>query len=205
MLRAGAGIALQPFRQAFARAGIASLARAHRSGGLAVILLEIGVEPFVGAAGQLLTRMLGEIGLGREDVYITNVLRCRPPGNRDPLPDEIESCTPWLIETISIVQPLVVVTLGNFATKFVLNTQRGITSMRGSVYDWHGRKVIPTFHPAAILHGGGEKSRQFVDLQDDFALIRATLDAAARPEPIGSPAAPPLLAATAQDEQLELF
>src|SRR5437660_6171964 len=73
-------------------------------------------EPFVGAAGQLLTRMLGEIGLRREDVYIANVLRCRPPGNRDPLPDEIESCTPWLIETISIVQPVVVVTLGNFAT-----------------------------------------------------------------------------------------
>src|SRR5881628_2997461 len=94
-------------------------------------------EPFVGAAGQLLTTMLGEIGLRREDVYITNVLRCRPPGNRDPLPDEIEACTPWLIETISIVQPVVIVTLGNFATKFVLNTQRGITSMRGGVYGWH--------------------------------------------------------------------
>src|SRR5205814_10663768 len=72
-------------------------------------------EPFVGAAGQLLTQMLGGIGLRREDVYIANVLRCRPPGNRDPLPDEIESCTPWLIETISIVQPVVVVTLGKFA------------------------------------------------------------------------------------------
>jgi len=162
-------------------------------------------EPFVGAAGQLLTRMLGGIGLRREDVYITNVLRCRPPGNRDPLPDEIESCTPWLIETISIVQPVVVVTLGNFATKFVLNTSRGITSVRGVVYGWHGRKVIPTFHPAAILHGGGEKSRQFVDLQDDFALIRTTLDAAARPEPVASPAATPVPAAAAQDEQLELF
>ncbi len=162
-------------------------------------------EPFVGAAGQLLTRMLGGIGLRREDVYITNVLRCRPPGNRDPLPDEIESCTPWLIETISIVQPVVVVTLGNFATKFVLNTSRGITSVRGVVYGWHGRKVIPTFHPAAILHGGGEKSRQFVELQDDFALIRTTLDAAARPEPVASPAATPVPAAAAQDEQLELF
>ena len=171
-------------------------------------------EPFVGAAGQLLTRMVGEIGLGREDVYITNVLRCRPPGNRDPLPDEIESCTPWLIETISIVQPVVVVTLGNFATKFVLNTQRGITSMRGSVYDWHGRKVIPTFHPAAILHGGGERSRQFVDLHDDFALIRATLDAAAQPSPgpAGGPEGPaapsgtgPPLPERVGDEQLELF
>jgi DNA polymerase len=168
-------------------------------------------EPFVGAAGQLLTRMLGEIGLRREDVYIANVLRCRPPGNRDPLPDEIEACTPWLIETISIVQPIVIVTLGNFATKFVLNTQRGITSMRGGVYGWHGRKVIPTFHPAAILHGGGEKSRQFLELQDDFALIRRTLQAA--PEPVaparaavpaaagGAPAPP----ASVEDDQLELF
>ena len=159
----------------------------------------------MGAAGQLLTQMLGGIGLRREDVYIANVLRCRPPGNRDPLPDEIESCTPWLIETISIVQPVVVVTLGNFATKFVLNTNRGITSMRGGVYGWHGRKVIPTFHPAAILHGGGEKSRQFVELQDDFALIHTTLDAAARPEPLAPPAAAPVPAAAAHDEQMELF
>jgi uracil-DNA glycosylase len=161
-------------------------------------------EPFVGAAGQLLTRMLGEIGLRREDVYIANVLRCRPPGNRDPLPDEIEACTPWLAETISIVQPSVIVTLGNFAMKFVLNTQRGITSMRGGVYGWHGRKVIPTFHPAAILHGGGEKSRQFLDLRDDFALIRKTLSATPEPPPTPEPAQAPA-AVRADDEQLELF
>jgi DNA polymerase len=163
-------------------------------------------EPFVGAAGQLLTRMLGEIELRREDVYITNVLRCRPPGNRDPLPDEIESCTPWLIETISIVQPIVIVTLGNFATKFVLNTQRGITSMRGGVYGWHGRKVIPTFHPAAILHGGGEKSRQFLDLQDDFALIRKTLRSAPEsPPPVPTSAPSSVAPPQPADDQLELF
>jgi len=157
-------------------------------------------EPFVGAAGQLLTRMLGEIGLTREDVYIANILKCRPPGNRDPLPGEIEACTPWLVEQISLIQPTVVVTLGNFATKFVLQTQRGITSMRGAVYPWHGRRVIPTFHPAAILHGGGEKSRQFADLREDFALIRTTLDRAAEVVVEGSqaPSADP-------DEQLELF
>ena len=137
-------------------------------------------EPFVGAAGQLLTRMLGEIGLRRDEVYIVNVVKCRPPGNRDPLPDEIEACTPWLVEQLSAIQPQLVVTLGNFATKFVLQTTRGITSMRGHVYDWHGRSVIPTFHPAAILHGGGEKSRQFVDLRDDFGLIRKTLDGLGR-------------------------
>jgi uracil-DNA glycosylase len=133
-------------------------------------------EPFVGAAGQLLTQMLGEIGLARGDVYIANIVKCRPPANRDPLPDEIETCTPWLVEQISMVQPRVVVTLGNFATKFVLNTQLGITRLRGQVHDWHGRTVIPTFHPAAILHGGGQRSPQLGLLREDFALVRRTLD-----------------------------
>jgi uracil-DNA glycosylase family 4 len=141
-------------------------------------------EPFVGAAGQLLTRMLGEIGLTREEVYINNVVMCRPPGNRDPQPDEIESCTPWLVERISIIQPKLIVTLGNFATKFVLQTSLGITRVRGSVHEWHGRKVIPTFHPAAILHGGGEKSNQFTLLREDFAIINATLQAMSTPTPI---------------------
>ena len=150
--------------------------------------------------------MLEGIGRTREEVYIANVIKCRPPGNRDPLPDEIEACTPWLIEQISLIQPSVIATLGNFATKFVLQTEQGITRMRGSVYPWHGRKVIPTFHPAAILHGGGEKSRQFADLQEDFALIKRTLDAAAaraagraRSPTTAAPSAPP------PDDQLELF
>jgi DNA polymerase len=157
-------------------------------------------EPFVGAAGQLLTKVLNGIGLERAEVYIANVLRCRPPGNRDPLPDEIEACTPWLVETISIVQPAVVVTLGNFATKFVLNTKQGITRMRGQTFPWHGRWVIPTFHPAAILHGGGERSRQFQELQEDFHAVRATLDRVLHPptpETVTLPASP--------EEQLELF
>jgi DNA polymerase len=164
-------------------------------------------EPFVGAAGQLLTRMLDGIGLRREDVYIANVLKSRPPGNRDPLPDEIEACTPWLIEQISIIQPLVLVTLGNFATKYVLQTQRGITAMRGSVYPWHGRKVIPTFHPAAILHGGGEKSRQFQDLSEDFELIRRTLAEGAAPPPVVVPDTEVVETAAGPDgtDQLELF
>jgi DNA polymerase len=164
-------------------------------------------EPFVGAAGQLLTRMLEGIGLSREEVYIANILKCRPPGNRDPLPDEIEACTPWLVETISAIQPRLIVTLGNFATKFVLQTQTGITRMRGSVYDWHGRAVIPTFHPAAILHGGGEKSRQFGELQEDFRLIEATLHPS-----VPTPSQRPLLdlrrdeqPAPPSDDQLELF
>ena len=133
-------------------------------------------EPFVGAAGQLLNRMLEEIGLRREDVYINNVVMCRPPGNRDPLPDEIEACTPWLVERLSLIQPAIVVTLGNFATRFVLNKQVAISRVRGQRFSWHGRTVIPTFHPAAILHGGGESSRQFELLREDFGLIRRTLE-----------------------------
>jgi len=135
--------------------------------------------PFVGAAGNMLNRMLGEIGLAREDVYIANIVKCRPPGNRDPQPDEIAACTPWLVEQISLIQPKVIVTLGNFATKFVLDTSTGITRLRGQVHEWHGRTVIPTFHPAAILHGGGEKSRQFQLLREDFGLVKTTLDGAA--------------------------
>ncbi len=163
-------------------------------------------EPFVGAAGQLLTRMLGEIGMTREQVYIANILKCRPPGNRDPQEDEIETCTPWLVEQISLIQPAVIVTLGNFATKFVLQTQQGITRMRGSVYPWHGRKVIPTFHPAAILHGGGEKSRQFGELQEDFALIRRTLVEPPPPPPVVSLLEREVADAPApSDDQLELF
>jgi uracil-DNA glycosylase len=163
-------------------------------------------EPFVGAAGQLLTRMLGEIGMTREQVYIANILKCRPPGNRDPQDDEIETCTPWLVEQISLIQPAVIVTLGNFATKFVLQTQQGITRMRGSVYPWHGRKVIPTFHPAAILRGGGEKSRQFGELQEDFALVRRTLVEPPPPPPVVSLLEREVADAPApSDDQLELF
>jgi len=168
-------------------------------------------EPFVGAAGQLLTRMLDEVlSVARHDVYIANVIKCRPPGNRDPQEDEIESCTPWLVEQVSLIQPRVIVTLGNFATKFVLQTAQGITRTRGRAYPWHGRTVVPTFHPAAILRGGGESSRQFLEFRDDFELVRETLatlnreTAAPQPvavkEPVVVPEAEP-----APEEQLELF
>ncbi len=161
-------------------------------------------EPFVGAAGQLLNRMLGEIGLVRGQVYIANIVKCRPPGNRDPRPDEIEACTPWLVEQISLIQPSVIVTLGNFATKFVLQTQTGITRLRGRVHAWHGRTVVPTFHPAAILHGGGEGSRQHELLLDDFRLVRRTLDESTRP-PEPAPNAPGGPGDGAEVDQLELF
>lgn len=139
-------------------------------------------EPFVGAAGQLLNRMLEEVGIRREDVYIANVIKCRPPGNRDPLPDEIEACTPYLLEQVSLIEPRIIVTLGNFATRFVLDRPASISRVRGQRFTWRGRTVIPTFHPAAVLHGGGEASSQMTALRTDFQAIRAAL--AELPEPV---------------------
>jgi uracil-DNA glycosylase family 4 len=138
-------------------------------------------EPFVGAAGQLLNRMLGEIGLRRDDVYICNVVKCRPPGNRDPLPDEIESCRPFLEGQVENIRPRVIVTLGNFATRVILDRPVSISRVRGQRFEWQGRTVIPTFHPAAILHGGGESSSQMAALRSDFATIKQV---AAEPPPV---------------------
>ena len=139
-------------------------------------------EPFVGPAGQLLNQVLGEIGLQRERVYINNVVMCRPPGNRDPLPDEIEACKPWLDERIELIDPSVVVTLGNWATRFVLGPRVSISRVRGQRYPWNGRTVIPTFHPAAILHGGGQASKQMEAFRSDLQEVSRAL--AERPEPI---------------------
>jgi DNA polymerase len=138
-------------------------------------------EPFVGAAGQLLNRLLGEIGLRREDVYICNVVKCRPPGNRDPQPDEIEACRPYLEGQVENVRPRVVVTLGNFATRVILDRPVSISRVRGQRFEWEGRTVIPTFHPAAILHGGGESSSQMAALRSDFATIKQV---ASEPPPV---------------------
>ena len=139
-------------------------------------------EPFVGAAGQLLNRMLEEIGIRRGDVYIANVIKCRPPGNRDPLPEEVDACTPWLREQIALIEPRVIVTLGNFATRFMLDKPVSISRVRGQRFPQEGRTIIPTFHPAAILRGGGEASTQMVDLRSDFLEIKRAL--AEVPEPV---------------------
>lgn len=146
--------------------------------------------PFVGAAGQLLDRLLGEVGLDRTQVAIVNVVKCRPPGNRDPLPDEIEACRPYLEAQISHMDPKVIVTLGNFATRFILEQQVGITRVRGQRFDRRGATVIPTFHPAAALRGGRFGGMSPVDaIRADLGVVRQVLDEAraAQPaEPVGA-------------------
>lgn len=131
-------------------------------------------EPFVGAAGKLLDELLASIGLNRSEVYIANVLKCRPPGNRDPLPEEMEQCTPFLEEQVRLIDPEIIATLGNFATRHVLKTQAGITRLRGRLFRVDGRKVVPIYHPAAALY---DRTKQDV-LFDDFRRLKAVLDAA---------------------------
>jgi uracil-DNA glycosylase family 4 len=129
--------------------------------------------PFVGPSGQLLEELLGEIGLTRDAVYIANVVKCRPPGNRDPRPNEIDACKGYLRTQLQLIDPNVVVTLGNFSSKLLLNTEVGITKLRGTAYEWWGRFLVPTFHPAAALRGRGQVLE---DMRYDFSLVRDILD-----------------------------
>ena len=142
--------------------------------------------PFVGRAGQLLNQMLAEIGLTREDVFIANVLKSRPPGNRDPLPLEIEACEPYLWRQVQLIEPRVVCSLGNFATKLLSGSQTGITKVRGTpqVHELGGRTVylLPLFHPAAALRTPAVKET----LRGDFATIPELLR---RPLPSPAPSA----------------
>ena len=118
-------------------------------------------EPFVGRSGQLLDRMvLEEMGLTREQFYIANTVKCRPPGNRDPQPLEIKACNPWLEAQVDLIEPRVVVTLGNFAAKLLLGTTDGITKLRGRAYPYRRGVLVPTFHPAAVLRGAGDLAAQ---------------------------------------------
>lgn len=129
--------------------------------------------PFVGRSGQLLAQLLGEIGFDRDDVYIANVVKCRPPHNRDPRQDEIDACKPYLRRQIELVDPTVVVTVGNFSSKLLLGTTTGITRLRGTAYEWWGRYLVPTFHPAAALRGGERVTNQ---IRGDLALVRDIID-----------------------------
>lgn len=136
-------------------------------------------KPFVGAAGQLLDTLMGEIGLDRTKCAIVNVLKCRPPGNRDPQPLEIESCSPYLDAQLAYMKPKVIVTLGNFATKFILESPIGITRARGQRYSRRGAIVVPTFHPAAALRGGRFGGISPVDaIRQDLQVAKAALEEA---------------------------
>lgn len=157
--------------------------------------------PFVGRAGQLLTELLERIGLKRDDVFIANTLLCRPPGNRDPEADEISTCRPWLDRKVELIQPRVICTLGNFATKLLTGNPTGITRVRGTPQQHliGGRPVhlMPLLHPAAALRTPAMKET----LREDFARLPALLDA---PLPDLTPPEP-LVAAEAKADQLGLF
>lgn len=121
--------------------------------------------PFVGRAGQLLTKIIESIGLKREDVYIANVLKCRPPENRNPLPTEILICEEYLIEQIELIKPRVICALGKFAAQTLLRSQETISRLRGNFYDYHGAKLIPTFHPAYLLRNPNDKRLVWEDMK----------------------------------------
>jgi uracil-DNA glycosylase family 4 len=114
--------------------------------------------PFVGRSGKLLDQLvLEEIGLERDDFFVMNTLMCRPPNNRDPLPEELAACRPWFDAKLDALHPKVIVTLGNFASKALLDSPLGITKLRGQTYEWRdGIKLVPTFHPAAVLRGNSD-------------------------------------------------
>ncbi len=121
--------------------------------------------PFVGKAGALLTKIIESIGLKRKDVYIANVLKCRPPDNRNPLPTEILTCEEYLVKQISLIKPEVICALGKFAAQTLLRTVEPISKIRGRFYDYHGAKLIPTFHPAYLLRNPQDKKLVWEDMK----------------------------------------
>ena len=132
-------------------------------------------RPFVGPAGQLLDELLASIGWAREDVFIANVVKCRPPGNRDPEPDEIAQCEPFLFQQIEAIRPRVIVALGSFAAKTLLRSEEPISRLRGRIYDFHGAQLIPTFHPSFLLRSPDRKRDAWEDLKKARALLTAAV------------------------------
>lgn len=128
-------------------------------------------EPFVGEAGQLLTKIIQAMGFSRDEVYICNVLKCRPPDNRDPLPAEVATCGPFLLRQIKAVGPRAIVALGKFAAQTLLGTKESITSLRGRFHDYHGIPLMPTFHPSAMLRDPAKKRPVWEDMQQVMALL----------------------------------
>jgi DNA polymerase len=128
--------------------------------------------PFVGRAGQLLTKIIEAIGLRRDDVYIANVIKCRPPENRNPEPDEVATCQPFLFQQIRTISPKVIVALGSFAAKALLQTEAPISRLRGRVYDLEGAKLVCTFHPAFLLRSPDRKRDAWDDMKRARAILR---------------------------------
>ncbi len=129
-------------------------------------------RPFVGAAGKLLTKMIESIGLKREEVYIANVLKCRPPGNRNPRSEEVDNCMPWLESQLSVLEPRVICALGTFAAQALLKTDKPISQLRGKVFNVQGIKLIPSYHPAALIYHPEWKRSSWEDLK----LLKKVLD-----------------------------
>jgi uracil-DNA glycosylase len=130
-------------------------------------------EPFVGRAGQLLTKIIEAIGLTRDQVYIANVIKCRPPGNRNPEADEVEQCEPYLFRQIDVIKPRVIVPLGKFAAQSLLKTMDPITRLRGRQFDYRGAALIPTFHPAYLLRNPSAKREVWEDMKKVRAILQS--------------------------------
>jgi uracil-DNA glycosylase family 4 len=128
-------------------------------------------EPFVGKAGQLLTRIINAMGLERDQVYICNVIKCRPPGNRDPQADEIATCQPFLTKQLEIIRPRAICALGSFAARTLLNSDTGISRLRGQFHDYHGVPLMPTYHPSYLLRNPQAKREVWEDIQKIMELL----------------------------------
>ena len=129
-------------------------------------------EPFVGRAGQLLTKIIEAIDLRRDQVYIANVIKCRPPGNRNPEPDEVDTCEPFLFRQIDAIKPKVIIALGKFAAQSLLKSTDPITRLRGRVFHYRGASLIPTFHPAFLLRNPSAKREVWEDMKKARAILR---------------------------------
>ncbi len=151
--------------------------------------------PFVGAAGKLLTKLLESAGLSRSQIYIANVIKCRPPQNRDPAPDEVETCKPFLLQQIQLIKPHLVCSLGNFATQALLERKVGITKVHGQSFELSEFRLFPLFHPAAALHN----DHLLPLLQEDFQKLKRLLDTMTVPQQEPAPST------SAQPVQMDLF
>lgn len=163
-------------------------------------------EPFVGAAGKLLNELLASAGLSRNEIYIANVIKCRPPNNRDPEPDEVDTCKPFLMQQIQLIQPTLVCSLGNWATQTLLEKKVGITKVRGQAIPLKDFVLFPLFHPAAALHQGS----LLQPLKEDFTKLKDYLDrAASQPAAAAAPALSlaegPTPSPSPQQTEMDLF